>query len=225
VVLTVTNTTATPQAIYAGKTRAPEVARLLDDTRRAALAGVRLTGAYATVFTQAHIRRTVSIEAPLRVEGELRAGSGEPVRFAGTLGDGQPLALEAHASGDGTPRVKLTATPVFVEQLLRPPGGAPTWTAALKRRSLPAPFLLERLLQSRMRLVRADQYRAFLANPDADGRNRSVYAYETAKAPPRSAAPAPARDEDDGTGALVLLLAIGGAVVAAGAGLVAWAHS
>jgi hypothetical protein len=130
-----------------------------------------------------------------------------------------------HAPGDGTPHVNLIATPIPVEQLLRPPGGARTWTAALKRRALPAPFLLKRLLESRMRLVRADQYQAFLSNPDADGRSRSVYAYETGKAPRSRAAPAPSSDEDGGGGPLVLLLAIGGAVIAAGAGLVAWAYS
>jgi hypothetical protein len=121
--------------------------------------------------------------------------------------------------------VTVTATPVPVERLLRPPGGAPTWTAALKRRPLPAPFLLKRLLESRMRLVRADQYQSFLANPDADGRSRSVYAYETAKEPRRRAAPAPASSDDDDGSPLVLLLAIAGAVLGAAAGLVAWAHS
>ena len=119
--------------------------------------------------------------------------------------------------------MRLTATPVPVERLLRPPGGARIWTAALKRRTLPGPFLLKRLLQSRMRLVRADQYQSFLANPDADGRSRSVYVYETAKAPRQQAVAAPSGD--DGSGPLVILLAIGGAIVAAGAGLVAWAHS
>jgi hypothetical protein len=96
----------------------------------------------------------------------------------------------------------------------------------VKRRPLPGPFLLERLLQSRMRLVRADQYQSFLANPDADGRSRSVYVYETAKAPRQQAVAAPSgHDERGGGGPLVILLAIGGAIVAAGAGLVAWAHS
>jgi hypothetical protein len=131
-----------------------------------------------------------------------------------------------HASGEGTPHVRLTARPVFVERLLRPPGGAPTWTVALMRRPLPAPSMLRLLLQSRMRLVRADQYQAFLSNPDADGRSRSVYVYETAKAPrPQVAAATSGDAESGGGGALVLLLALGGAVIAAAAGLVAWAHS
>jgi hypothetical protein len=225
VTLTVTNATITPELEYAGTTRPRQIASLLDRTRRTARAGERLTAAYATFYGLVRQAQKAQIEAPLRVEGELRAGVGKPVRFSGTLGDGEPLALLVHASGDGTPHVRLTATPVPVERLLRPPGGAPTWTAALRRRQLPAPLLLKRLLESRMRLVRADQYQAFLANPDADGRSRSVYAYETAKAPRSQAAPASSSDEDGGGGPLVLLLAIGGAVVAAGAGLVAWAHS
>jgi hypothetical protein len=226
VTLTVTNATVTAELEYAGKTRPRQIASLLDRTRRTARAGERLTAGYATFYGLVRQRaQRAQIEAPLRVEGELRAGSGKPTRFSGLLGDGEPLALQVRASGEGTPHVRLTATPVFVEQLLRPPGGTPTWTAALKRRSLPGPFLLRRLLETRMRLVRADQYQSFLSNPDADGRSRSTYVYETAKAPRRSAAPAPVPDEDNGTGALVLLLAIVGAVVAGGAGLVAWAHS
>ena len=226
VTLTMTNATVTPELEYAGKTRPRQIASLLDRTRRSARVGERLTAAYATFYGQVRQRvQKAQIEAPLRVEGELRAGSGEPVSFSVVLGDGLPLAMRVHASGEGTPHLRLTAAPVFVEQLLRPPGGAPTWTAAVKRRSLPGPFLLKRLLQSRMRLVRADQYQSFLANPDADGRSRSVYVYETAKAPRQQATSASAGDEDSGGGPLVLLLAIGGAIVAAGAGLVAWAHS
>jgi hypothetical protein len=226
VTLTVTNATVTTELEYAGTTRPRQIASLLDRTRRTARAGERLTAAYATFYGLVRQRaQKAQIEAPLRLEGELRAGSGKPVRFSGMLGDGEPLALLVHAPGDGTPHVRLTATPVPVEQLLRPPGGARSWSAALKRRPLPAPFLLKRLLQSRMRLVRADQYQAFLSNPDADGRSRSVYVYETAKASRSQAAPPPSSDEDGGGGPLVLLLAIGGAVIAAGAGLVAWAHS
>jgi len=227
VTLTVANATVTPELEYAGTTRPRQIASLLDRTRRTARAGERLFAGYATFYGRVRQRaQRAQIEAPLRVEGELRVGSGNPVRFSELLGDAEPLALQVHARGAGTPHVKLTATPVPVERLLRPPGGAPTWTAALKRRPLPGPFLLQRLLQSRMRLVRGDQYQSFLANPDADGRSRSVYVYETAKAPRQQAVAAPSGDDERGGGGpLVILLAIGGAIVAAGAGLVAWAHS
>ena len=225
VTLTATNATTTPQAEYAGTVRAPQIARILDRTRRSARAGARLTAAYATFHGPVRQRaQKTQIEAPLRVEGELRVGRGEPTRFARTLGDGSPLALRVHASGSGKPHVRLTAVPVPVERLLRPPGGAQTWAAALERRPLPAPFLLRRLLETRMRLVRTDQYQSFLSNPDADGRSRSVYVYESSAAPKPAAAPAPAPTENGGD-PLVLLLAIGGSVLAAGAVVVAWAHS
>lgn len=224
VTLTATNATVTPQTEYAGTVRARPLANLLDSTRRAARANERLAAAYATFYGLVRQRtRKTPIEAPLHVDGELRVGDGTPVRFSRTLGDGSPLTLRVDANGSGKPHLALTAVPVPVERLLRPPGGAPTWTAALRRRKLPAPFLLRRLLGSRMRLVRTDQYQSFLSNPDADGRSRSVYVYASA-APQRQAAPAPA-PQDGGGGVLVLLLAIGASVLGAGAVLVAWAHS
>jgi hypothetical protein len=225
VTLTAANATITPQTEYAGTVRAPQIARLLDDTRRSARAGKRLNAAYATFYGLVRQRaRQTPIEAPLHVEGELRVGDGTPVRFSRTLGDGSPLALRVRAPGSGKPHLVLRAVPVSVERLLRPPGGAPTWTAALRRRRLPAPFLLRRLFESRMRLVRSDQFQSFLSNPDADGRSRSIYVYESAAAPtpPAAAASAP---KENGGGPLVLLLAIGASVLAAGFALVAWAHS
>jgi hypothetical protein len=72
-------------------------------------------------------------------------------------------------------------------------------------------------------MVRADQYKTYLSNPDADGRNRIVYVYETAAVRSRPVSPAPERDS--GGGPLVVLLVLGGSVLGAGAALVAWAHS
>jgi len=225
VTLTATNATVTPQTEYAGTVRAPQMAGLLDRTRRSARANRRLAAAYATFYGRVRQpARKIPIEAPLRVEGELRVGDGAPTRFSRTLGDGSPLALRVHAAGSGKPHLRLTAVPVPVERLLRPPGGAPTWTAAVRRRKLPAPFLLRRLLVSRLRLVRTDQYQSFLSNPDADGPSRSVYVYESAAAP-RPAAPPASETKESGGGPLVLLLAIGGSILAAGFALVAWAHS
>jgi hypothetical protein len=82
--------------------------------------------------------------------------------------------------------------------------------------------LLRRLIDTRMQLVRSDQYQAFLSNPDPQGTNRSVYVYESAATPrPKAAAP----PEHSGGGGLVLALAIAGSVLGAGAVLVLWAHS
>ena len=74
-----------------------------------------------------------------------------------------------------------------------------------------------------MELVRSDQYQGFLANPDPLGPNRTSYVYETAAA--RHLAPPAASSSGGGTSTLVVLLAVAGALVAAGAGIVAWAHS
>jgi hypothetical protein len=63
----------------------------------------------------------------------------------------------------------------------------------------------------------------FLSNPDQLGRNRTVYVYATASAPARATSSSP-RDSSGG-GVLVALLAVGGSILAAGAALVAWAHS
>ena len=225
VTLTVTNATPTGEQLYAGTTHPPELARLLDETRRASLAGRRLTAAYATFVGLVRVpKRRVPIEAPLRVEGELTLPGQAPVSFSRTLGDGRPLSFRVEAHGSGTPKVHLLAQPVAVVRLLRPPGAA-TWVEAVRRRSLPAPFLLRRLLETRMRLVRADQYRSFLSNPDVDGRNRSVYEYATvarSSAPSLQALPS---HGGGGTSALIVLGIALGSLALAGGGLVLWAHS
>jgi hypothetical protein len=223
VTLTVVNATRTPVLEYVGFVRPRESAALLDETRRAALAGVRLRPAHATFIGSVTERLPhPSIEAPITVEGELRLPGSAPVPFSRTLGDGGPLVIRVHAKGSGRPHVHLRAWPVPVDRLLRPPG-ASTWKAAVKRRHLPAASLLRRLLEARLRMVRADQYETYLSNPDADGRNRIVYEYETAAAPPPPPAAAPKRDS--GGGPLVVLLVLGVSVLGAGAALVAWAHS
>ena len=188
VVLTVVNATTAPGTAYTGAARPADLARLLDSTRAASLSGTRLKPAFATFTGPVRVRKE-SVEAPLRVEGELRLPGRAPVPFARTLGDGRPLAFRVEATGSGTPQVRMRVSPAPVVTLLRPPGAA-TWAAAIRKRPLPSPLLLRRLFAARMRLVRADQYQSFLANPDTDGRSRSVYVYETVKAAAPRAAPA-----------------------------------
>jgi hypothetical protein len=132
------------------------------------------------------------------------------------------LELEVHARGGGKPTVHLEAAPAPVVKMLQPPG-ASTWAAAIRRRSIPPADLLSRLIGARFRLVRADQFQAFLADPDSDGHARAVYAYETVAAPPRHQA-GPVKD-GGGTDALLVALLIVGSLVVVGGGLVAWAHS
>jgi hypothetical protein len=222
--LSVVNATRTPVLEYSGHVRPQESAKLLDETRRAARAGVRVSPAQATfIGPVSEVTPRPEIEAPVRVEGELSFPGSRPVPFATTLGDGRPLAIRVHARGSGRPHVRLRARPVPPVALLTPPG-ASTWQAAVGRRPIPAASLLNRLLLARMRMVRVDQYETFLSNPDADGRNSIVYEYETA-APPRAAPPAPNQDSGGGSGPLVLVLALLGSILAAGAALAAWAHS
>jgi hypothetical protein len=224
VTLKVVNATVTPVMGYEGVVRPDEMARLLDATRRSSLAGERVKAAYATFHGNVRIpRRPLRIEAPLHVEGELDLPDQEPVTFNRVLGDGQPLSFEVHASGGGKPQLDLHASPAPVVNLLRPPG-ARTWAAAVKRRPIPAAKLLSRLIGARLRLVRADQYQTFLADPDADGRSRAGYDYKLVSGSARPSVVVPAKD-GDGNDALLIALLIVGSVVVVGGGLVVWSHS
>jgi hypothetical protein len=224
-VLTVRNATTFAQPVYTGVVRVPELARLLDETRRASLAGVRLTGTFATFFgAVTTLKHRPTIAAPLRVRGELTLPGRTPVKFFRTLGDGRPLSFRVEAHGAGTPHVRLEASPAPVVRLLRPPGGAPTWAQALRRHPQPVPDVVLKLMTTRLALVRADQFETYLADPDSDGRTRAVYDYETVALKQQPAASASAGG-GSGSDALLVALAAIGVVVLAGGGLVAWAHS
>jgi hypothetical protein len=221
VVLTVVNATTASGTAYTGVARAADLAALLDSTREASLSGSRLKPAFATFTGPVRVRKE-SAEAPLRVVGQLSLPGSPPVSFARTLGDDSPLGFQVEARGSGAPTVRLRVSAAPVVKLLRPPAGA-TWAAAIRKRPLTSPFLLRRLFAARMRLVRADQYESFLANPDTDGRSRTVYVYETVKASaPRVA---PASREGGGSDVLLVVLAVAGSLVLAAGGLVVWAHS
>jgi len=225
-VLTVANATVVPQQVYTGKVQLPELARLLDETRRASLGGVRLKGTFANFIGEVRtLKQPVRIAAPLRVQGELTLPGQAPVSFDRTLGDGHPLSFQVEARGQGVPKVHLQARPAPVVRELRPPG-ASTWAAALSRSPQPVEKVVHRLMTTRLQIVRADQFQSFLADPDADGRARSVYEYETVAVKPHGVAAAPASSDDGGgSDALLVALAVIGSVVVAGGGLVAWAHS
>jgi hypothetical protein len=221
--LTVTNATQTPEIEYTGKVGALQMGTLLDQTRRASLAGERLRPTYATFEGLVGVsKQPALIEAPLKVEGQLALPGGRPVSFARVLGDGRPLSFRVQARGEGTPQVRLRVTPASVTRLLRPPG-ASTWTEAVRRRGLAPATLLRQLIESRMRLVRSDQYQSFLANPDPNGSGRSVYVYETVAA--RAPSLSPRESGGDGSDALLVTLVAVGSVVLAGGAVVLWAHS
>ena len=218
--LTLTNATGVEQVAFQGPASPAELAGLLDRTRRESLTRRRLTPAYVTIQGLVSQRpRKPRIAAPLLVQGELRFPQ-RTVRFSFVLGDKQPLTRRVQVMGVGNdPKLRIEVRPAPVVRGLRPPGGGARWSAS----SLPAPELLRRLIDARLELVRSDQYQAFLADPDPLGRNSTVYVYETAAV--RHAAPKAAHSASGGTSTLAVLLAIGGAIVAAGAAVVAWAHS
>lgn len=228
--LTLANATLTSEVAFQGSGSRAELASLLDQTRRESLAHRRLTPAYATISGLVSQRpQKARIVAPLLVSGELlfphppasAAGGvadGRSVRFSFGLGDEQPLSRRVEVTGGGEPRLHVEARPTAVVRGLRPPAGG-SWRST----RLPADALLRTLIDTRMQLVRSDQYQGFLANPDPLGRNSTVYVYETA--PARRAGPVAETPTSGRDSTLVLLLAVGGAIVAAGAGLVAWAHS
>jgi hypothetical protein len=232
--LAVTNATTTAEVAFQGKGVPKELAALLDRTRRDSLAHRRLRPAYVTINGAISQRpQKARISAPLRVEGRLRFPSapttvsggtidGRAVHFSFVLGDRQPLTRRIEVSGGGEPKLHLEARPEAVVRGLTPPGRASTWVAAVAQNPLPPEALLERLIDTRMELVRSDQFQGFLSNPDQLGRDRTVYVYETAAAPQAVAA---STSSSSGGGPLMVLLAVGGAIVAAGAALVTWAHS
>jgi hypothetical protein len=233
--LTITNATTVSQIAYAGKGFPRQLAGLLDQTRRETLAGERLSTVYATVDGLVRVRKDAArTSAPLRVEGSLRFPAapesarggtvrGKRITFSAVLGDDSPLSLRVDVrGGGGAPRLHVVARPTNLVRALAPTG-APSWAAAVRRRAIPADVLLRRLIDTRMQLVRSDQYEAFLSNPDPQGTNHTVYVYQSAAAPRPKAASTP--EPKSGAGGLVLVLAIAGSMLGAGALLVLWAHS
>ena len=234
--LAVTNTTRTPEVAFQGAASPKGLAALLDRTRNDSLAHRRLRPAYVTIDGRVSQRpQKAIVDAPFRVVGELRFPSlpksasggtldGRTVRFSFVLGDRQPLTRRIEVDGGGEPHLRIETQPDAVVRGLTPPGGARSWSEAVARHPLPAAALLERLVDTRMQLVRADQFQGFLSNPDQLGRNRTDYVYETAAAS-RAAPAASSSGSSSGNDVLMVLLAVGGSIVAAGAALVGWAHS
>ena len=230
--LTVTNATVLSETAYQANAVPRRLARLLDRTRAQSLAGERLESAYASVEGRVR-QRPARIAAPVAVQGVLRFPTvpasvrgatlrGRSVSFSAVLGDASPLSLRVDVRGGGTPHLRLVARPTKLVRALAPPVGA-SWAAALRRRPIPSGVLLRTLIDTRMQLVRSDQYQAFLANPDPQGATRTVYVYESAAAPTPKGSPVESSSGDGD--ALVLALALVGSVVAIGAAVVLWAHS
>ncbi len=195
------NTTGVAMKVPAGVGRPRELAAILAAVAR----GQR------DVF--AHIAapigsRTVRVEAPLRVEGEIVSDS-RRVPVDVVLGGGRPLEATYDVPGSA-PRVRLTATPFVPAELLRLPAGVGGRGA------------LERTVETLARTARVAQYSAFLGNPDPLGRSEAIYVFRTTS---ERAAPPTRGDGEDGLGALGIALIVVGAAAALVGGAVVWARS
>ena len=158
-------------------------------------------------------RRTVTVEAPLRVRGVIRLGRRVLARFERIVGGSAParstISVATTDAASPRPEVLLTVEPVPLLPELQTvrPGMTGRSLVLLAGRSL-------------LRLARVHQYRAFLAAPTS-GPARTIYRFRTV-AP--AALSEPAAPEEDGTGPLLVVLIAAGAAVLAAGGIVAWAH-
>ncbi len=191
----------TPAASARGDVAA--LRRVLAGARR----GVFPAQGTGVVVEQPVVSRTTSVEARLSVRGSISVGS-RGVDFDVVLGDGAPLTRTISVAGSGRPRVQLEVETEPPRSGLSGAGGPRS--------------LFERADDAFLRAARAHQYDLFLVNPGlAGGTSTAVYRYVLAPA----AAPAAAPSGGGGIGALGLVLIVLGCVLAAGAALVAWAHS
>jgi hypothetical protein len=216
--VTVTNATATTvrllDAIPSSRKDIDQILRSVDRSRP------------AQVFVRVRRPpgpRVVRIEAPLRIEGALVFGNGAAgatvtggrlvegrVRFSRLLGAGRPLSLQVTVKGvSELPLLSLTARPLVPADSLRPD---PLESAR---------ELFARAGDAFARFSRVRQYTQFLVNPDPGGSSSAVYELRTLPAAAREPA-SPAAEQGRG---LRYLLGALGALVAACAAAVLWAHS
>jgi hypothetical protein len=175
-------------------------------------------------------RRTVTVDAPLVVTGEVRlptrgldgavvrggslvrSAHGVAVRFRLVLGGpGRPSAtvvLTGSARAAAFPRAVLTAEPSASAAVARSVvHGSPQATADAVGRTL-------------LSLARVRQYDAFLANPAPGGTVHAVYSFRTVEPSPVTATPTDADEGGVARPLFVLLLAL----LVAAALAVLWAH-
>ena len=196
--LTVTNATVLSETSYEGKGFPRQLATLLDRTRAQSLAGERLDSAYASVEGRVR-QRPARIAAPVAVracsafrpcpprcaEPRFAGGRSRSLRSSATRAR-SPCAVDVR--GGGTPHLRLVAEPTKLVRALAPRRPR-AWVTALRKRPIPSRVLLRTLIDTRMQLVRSDQYQAFLANPDPQGAAKTVYVYESAAAPTPKGSP------------------------------------
>jgi hypothetical protein len=215
------NVSGTPGSVLVGPSDPSAIAAALDETRHAARLRLVLQDRYVSV--PRHPKgKNERIPAPLRVTGELRFPGGRLVPLHYVLGGGRRTRFVVSVPGvSGTPKVRLVVTPLMPEKLLTPPGGAPTWRAAVRSHRVAASGLLALASRARLAIARTMDYETFLVNPDPRGTSRASYVYESARRPTAAAPLQPGDSGDKGwTTALITVLAIAGA----GGLVVLWAH-
>jgi hypothetical protein len=169
--------------------------------------------------------RTVVVDAPLVVSGELRLPARRLDAAAvrgGTLVRGRDVGVRFRvvlAAPKSTATVVLTGSAVDAAPPRATVVAEPSQELALAGADQAAP--IDALSLVLLRLARVRQYDAFLANPAPGGSVEAVYRYETAAA---ASAPAETGTSDEG-GAVILPLLLAIALVAGAGGLVVlWAH-
>jgi hypothetical protein len=170
--------------------------------------------------------RTVVVDAPLVVSGELRLPArrldaaavrgGSLVRRGRDVGVRFRLVLAAPKS---TATVVLTGSVVDAAPPRSTVVAEPSQELALAGVDQAATIDATSLVL--LRLARVRQYDAFLANPAPGGSVEAVYRYETAVA---ASAPAEAATSDEGGGVILPLLVVVGLLAGAGGLVVLWAH-
>jgi hypothetical protein len=202
----IANATGVQVAVPTGIGRPRELAAILH-----ALGGVPSGDVFAHIDGPAG-SRSVRIEAPLRVRGEIVSGA-RRVPVDVLLGGSGRSAVTVRVPGPASPRLRLTATPFLPQRLLH------------LRPGLDGAGALDYTVETLSRAARVEQYRRFLANPDPRGRSTAVYEFRTTRA--RAAlAPGPRADEGGGGhGALGIALWLAGAATALVGGAVLWARS
>jgi hypothetical protein len=198
------NVSAAPGPVLVGPVSAEDAVKALDETRRRLSLGREAPDVYATV-SRTPLSQSEPIAAPLDVRGDVVG-----MHFRYRLGDGRPMrfTLRVPHAAPGA-KLRLTVTPVPPYRLLA-------------RRRVAGSHLLEHVSRVRLAVARELQYQTFLANPNAIGKARAVYVYETAK---RTAALPSASPDKGADNSWVNALFVGLAILGAGALVVLWAHS
>ena len=225
VTLTVVNATRPSEVAYSGAARRPSWRALLDSARRASLSGSRLTAAFATFVGPVHARNGSAPRrrSGLQVELSVPGGAAGPVRaHARATADRSPSASRRADSGE--PKVLLRVQPGARRAAARARRGPGPGRPRSGSAGFPAALLLRRLFEARMRLVRADQYQSFLADPDADRAEPRGLRLRDRRGGAGSGGGSPA-STGGGSDVLLVVLVVAGSVVAAAGGLVVWAHS